>query len=122
MVPWRLGRAIKNAHTRRVHSRRWIGIKKYVEFTKDLGIAEEAKVIPNRWRLTHPSEADLLDPTFIATKKTRFEQTISTIGLFAMHGFWAAHGRVDERKERVLNMLTALITSLLPYKKDFIAC
>ena len=91
---------------------------RYATFAEDIGIAAAAKVIPNRWQITHPSDANLRDTTFcVVSKYTRFEQTIFTIGLFAKHAFWATHSRRKERRVRARNMLAALIMQLLPYTK-----
>ena len=92
---------------------------RYLVFTQRIDIAEDAAVIPNRWQITHPSKADLLGlKSNVVSKYTRIEQTIRTIGLFAMHAFWTAYSKESERKIRARDMLVALITHLLPYTQS----
>jgi hypothetical protein len=43
---------------------------------------------------------------------------VFTIGYFAMHAFWATYSKSPEVKERARNMLTGLITALLPHNRQ----
>ena len=90
--------------------------ERYDVYTSRIGIEKDARVIPNRHKVSLPSSSDLYKE--LSLKYVRYEVTISTIGLFAMHTFWATGKRCTLVRERAREMLTALIIALLPHTEE----